>query len=246
MEPFTIEIAGCVIEVQPMFASTREYCKRYLTDREADFRLVVTREDLAFEQTQLEKEAIEQSIRPRKFPEPFLERATILRRSAEYLLPRGSLLMHGSTVGIDGGAYLFTAPCGTGKSTHTRLWRQVFGERVLMVNDDKAFLRISEDGVSACGSPWSGKHGLDTNVQLPLRGICVLERGSENVIVRTETVEILPLLREQLLGYTKAEDLGAAYELLDELLKLVPVWHLTCNMKPEAAMISYEAMASNT
>ena len=243
MELFTIEIADIAIAIKPMFASTREYCKRYLTDKPAEHTVVVTRDDLFFEQKQLEKEALEQSIRPRKFPEPFLERSTILRKTAEFLLRSRTLLLHGSTVGIDGAAYLFTAPCGTGKSTHTRLWRQVFGDKALMINDDKAFLSFSEENVMACGSPWSGKHGLDTNVKMPLRGVCVLSRGTENEIVRTNGDEICSSLREQLLGYSDPGDTDIAAALLDHLVNLVPVWKLTCNMEPDAAFLSFESMS---
>ena len=140
MDAFTMEIAGVVIEVQPMFQSTREYCKPYLTDKEPDYYIHVTPGDLASEQLILEKEAVEQGIKPRKFKEPFLERATIQRQVADFLVSRGALMLHGSTIAVDGRAYLFTAPCGTGKSTHTRLWREVFGDRALMVNDDKPLL----------------------------------------------------------------------------------------------------------
>jgi hypothetical protein len=51
-----------------------------------------------------------------------------------------------------------------------------------MVNDDKPFLKFAGDDVIAYGSPWSGKHGLDTNISLPLKGICFLRRGSVNSI----------------------------------------------------------------
>lgn len=243
MEPFTVEIAGTLIAVQPMFASTREYCKGYLTDKTADFHVTVTRDDLTFEQAQLEKEALEQGIRPRKFPEPFLERAAILRKTAEFLLGQGILLIHGSTVAVDGAAYLFTAPCGTGKSTHTRLWRQIFGDRAVMINDDKAFLLIGEEGVIACGSPWSGKHGLDTNVQLPLKGICVLSRGMENRLSKVSRPDGLEMLRQQLLGYRSDNDLAAAYELLDDVCRQILLWHLECNQAPDAALVSYEGMS---
>lgn len=243
MDPFIIEIAGIAIGIQPMFASTREYCKKYLTDKVDIYRIVVTREDLAFEQALLEKEALRQGIRPRKFSEPFLERSTILRKTAEFLLHNRTLLLHGSTVAVDGEAYMFTAPCGTGKSTHTRLWRQVFGEKVVMINDDKAFLSFSDGTVYACGSPWSGKHGLDTNIQLPLKGICVIGRGADNRIARIGGEDVLPLLRVQLLGYTVPEDIAMANALLEQLVNCVPVWDLVCNMEPEAAMVSYRAMS---
>ena len=243
MDPFVIEIAGAAIKVQPIFASTREYCKKYLTDKAHLFRIDVTREDLAFEQAQLEIEAREQGIRPRKFPEPFLERATILRKTAEFLLNNRTLLLHGSIISMDGKAYLFTAPCGTGKSTHTRLWRQVFGEKAVMINDDKAFLRFTEDGILACGSPWSGKHGLDSNIQVPLQGICVIGRGTENSIVQIAGEDVFSILQEQLLGYTEETDLALADGLLHRLLSQVPVWLLTCNMDPEAAHVSSGAMS---
>ena len=53
----------------------------------------------------------------------------IQEKIAGQLLERDTLLLHGSTVAVDGQAYLFTAPCHTGKSTHTRLWRKLFGDR---------------------------------------------------------------------------------------------------------------------
>ena len=80
---------------------------------------------------------------------------------------------------MDGQAVLFTAKSGTGKSTHTKLWRDLFGERAVMVNDDKPLLRILKDGVLVCGTPWDGKHRLSTNCALPLKAICILERGKK-------------------------------------------------------------------
>ena len=182
MDSFTIQIAGISVCVQPMFASTREYCRGYLTDLQPDFFVEVTAQDLVDTQRVLEVEAVEEGIRPRKFPDPFLERATIQRKIAMELINGDILLLHGSTIGLDGQAYLFTAPCGTGKSTHTRLWREVFGQRAVMINDDKPFLRITSSCVMAYGSPWCGKHGLDSNICLPLKGICFLKRGKENRI----------------------------------------------------------------
>ena len=177
MAQFTIEIAGRRAAVTSLFDSTRDYCRNYLTEEAADFSVTVTRQDLTFEQSELLAEALEEGMKPRTFSDPFLDRAAIQRKVAEYLLDNDTLLFHGSTVAVDGAAYLFTAHCGTGKSTHTRLWRQVFGDRAVMVNDDKPFLKITEGAVFACGAPWSGKHGLDTNITVPLKGICILRRS---------------------------------------------------------------------
>ena len=123
MADFVMEIAGCPGRVISLFDSTKDYCRNYLTDREPEFTVTVTPENLAFEQRELDAEALEEGMKRRRFSDPFLERAAIQRAFAERLFRQGVLLVHGSTVAVDGKAYLFTAKCGTGKSTHTRLWR---------------------------------------------------------------------------------------------------------------------------
>lgn len=245
MENFTMEIAGMVVCVQPLFQSTKEYCRPYLTDKEPEFFVQVTREDLVFEQKMLELEAIEEGLKIRKFQDPFLERTTIQRKVADRLVTRNTILLHGSTVSVDGSAYLFTAACGTGKSTHTRLWRELFGERAIMVNDDKAFLRITSSGVLAHGSPWSGKHGLATNICVPLKGICSLHRGTENIIKSAEPEELIGLLRHQAHQPTDSTLLQKTFALVDVLAQTVPLWSMHCNKEPDAAKVSYAAMRGN-
>ena len=129
-----MKIAGQTAQVSSLFDSTRDYCRKYLTEENADFSVTVTREDLAFEQEALRQEALAEGIKVRTFTDPFLERTAIQRKFAEFLFDKDVLMTHGSTVAVDGKAYLFTAKCGTGKSTHTRLWRQVFGDRAVMIN----------------------------------------------------------------------------------------------------------------
>ena len=143
MATFCIKIAGCIAQVHSLFDSTRDYCKSYLTDEVPVFSVAVSREDLALEQRLLDEEADEEGLRRRVFTDPFLERTAIQRKIAENLLLHNVLLIHGSAIAVDGKGYLFTAKTGTGKSTHTRLWRQVFGSRAVMINDDKPFLQFT-------------------------------------------------------------------------------------------------------
>lgn len=243
MAEFCIEIAGRVAAVHSLFASTRDYCRAYLTPKAPDTLLSVSREDLAAEQEYLYAEARQEGIRLRTFPEPFLERAVIQRKLADFLFEDGVLLFHGSTVAVDGAAYLFTAPCGTGKSTHTRLWRQLLGERAVMVNDDKPFLRITPEGVLACGSPWSGKHGLDTNITVPLGGICVLERGQENRIWPSDPDALLPLFLHQ--SHCPPGREAALARLVHGLAHSVPLWQMACTKEVQAAQAAYSAMSGN-
>jgi len=241
MAQFCLEIAGQAASVTSLFESTPHHFAKYLTDRDADFSIAVTTADLAFEQADADAEAAEEGFRQRNFPNPFLERAAIQRQFAEHLLEHNTILLHGSTLALDGQGYLFTARSGTGKSTHTRLWREVFGSRVQMVNDDKPFARLSGEGVTVWGSPWSGKHGLDTNIGVPLAGICLLERGPDNVIRQAEPEELKDLLK----GFRpRTQPQAAAYEaLLAQLLQRVPLWQLSCNKDPGAAITAFEAMS---
>ena len=243
MADFTIEIAGKQIAVSSLFDSTRDYCRKYLADGEPDFSVTVTREDLEFEQAALLAEALEEGMKPRVFTDPFLDRAAIQRKVAEGLLHHNVLLFHGSTVAVDGKAYLFTAECGTGKSTHTRFWRQVFGERAQMVNDDKPFLKFTEPGVLACGAPWSGKHGLDSNITVPLQGICILRRGSENRIRPISPDEAGAMLLKQSVPPRDPEQLPTFLSLVDKLAETVALWQMDCTKDPDAAGIAYSAMA---
>lgn len=154
------------------------------------------------------------------------------------------MLIHSSAVVIDGKAYLFTADSGTGKSTHTSLYRCAFGdERVRILNDDKPVVRL-EDGVFyAYGTPWSGKTDMHLNLRVPLAGVCVLHRGEKNEIEPFKGQEALfALLAQTLRPYdeTYAEKM---MDLLTELLEKVPVWTMKCNMDPEAARVSYAAMS---
>ena len=242
MGQFDMKIAGHVGRVHALFESTRDYCKNYLTEEAPEFSVTVTAEDLAFEQAELLAEAKAEGMKPRKFTDPFLDRAAIQRKFAEYLFGHDILLCHGSTVAVDGKAYLFTAKCGTGKSTHTRLWRQVFGDRARMVNDDKPFLILTESGVLACGAPWSGKHGLDTNITVPLAGICILERGAENVIRPIPAEDALPRLLHETFCPAGQED--RFHELVTQLAETTPLWRMACTKDPEAAQIAHSAMGA--
>ena len=111
-----------------------------------------------------------------------------------------------------------------------------------MINDDKPFLKISAQGVTAYGSPWSGKHGLDTNISAPLKGICILQRGAENEIHRIGLDDAVAMLRHQSF-LSREQDREKTYELVDKLMELVPLWEMHCTKSCDAAVIAHGAMA---
>ena len=242
MVSFTIRVADRLVGVHAIHESTRSFCRDYLSEEEPEFRVEITAADLRYEREKSEREDRIEGLPPRSFSDAYLETIALLRRISERLFDYGTLLFHGSAVAVDGWAYLFTAKSGTGKSTHTRLWREQFGDRAVMINDDKPFLQIDGDRIIAWGSPWNGKHRLDTNAGVPLRGICILERGEENHIQRISPREALFMLIQQSSRPAEPARMPRYMELIDGLAKGTSFYRLTCNMNPQAAQVSYHGM----
>lgn len=232
MTKFQIEVAGHRVVVKARFETTRAYCAGFLCDGEADFAVEMTPSDIARAT----------GVCKARESEQYLEVIALLRKVAEGLLGYDTLLFHGSCIAVDGEAYLFTAPSGTGKSTHTRLWRELLGGRAVMVNDDKPFLQVMEDRILAWGSPWNGKHRLSTNTSMPLRAICILERGVENSIRQIPTREALTSLFQQSARPRDIAQIPRYMDLLDRLAQNVTFYRMRCNMAPEAARLAFETM----
>lgn len=159
---------------------------------------------------------------------------------ARRLLNFDGFQLHSSSVVLDGYAFLFSAPCGTGKSTHTEKWHRLFGAQYL--NDDKPALRRLDSCWMAYGTPWSGKHDISTPVGVPIGGIAFLERGDENRIERLSPADAVPLIVSQCLCYLTAERMSKQLMLMDRLLAEVPVWRLICKNEDAAAIVSHEEM----
>lgn len=235
---FTMKLAGVPIRVFPLNEKSRDYCKGYLCEEAPAFEVKVT-------QKMIEEEREHAGEDNGMFSDAYIERLAIYREIAERMVERGVLLFHGSAIEADGEAYLFTAPSGTGKSTHARLWRETLpalGHQISMVNDDKPLLRFTEEGIDVCGTPWNGKHQLGENKIVPLRAICRICRGETNTIRPMMGVERLPVLLSQTYRPKGKEGIRKSLALLGRLSQEVAMYELHCNMDREAALVSYEAM----
>lgn len=161
------------------------------------------------------------------------------------LISFGGIMLHASAVELGGRAYLFSASSGTGKSTHTRLWQEVFGEAAQVFNDDKPALRRLDGKWFAYGTPWCGKDGINQNKKVPLAGICFLKRGDENSMRRVSNKEAIALIMTQTLKRFKdPENLRKLLGHLDKLVREIPIYELTCLPEPEAATLSHAEMLS--
>lgn len=244
MNVFYVLLSDSYVRITALFATTKKYCEDYLHIGPPELQISITPADIVFERMKAAREDELEGLPVRQLSDELLEITALQRKVTEALFAYDTLLFHGSVVAVDGEAYLFTAKSGTGKSTHTRLWREVFGDRAVMVNDDKPFLRITPQGVIACGSPWMGKHGLGANIQVPLKAICILERGEENHIAPISAPQALPMLFQQSQRPMQPTNLPKYMELIDALATKVPIYRMRCNMDPQAALVAHRAMSS--
>ena len=247
MAEFMLKLAGHCVGVSALYDDTARYCENYIIDSadEADFSVTMTQADIDYERIKAARQDESEGIPVRKLSDAYLELTAVQRKIAEELFHYDTLLFHGSVVAVDGQAYLFTAKSGTGKSTHTRLWRELLGDRAVMVNDDKPFLQITEDGVIAYGSPWNGKHHLGSNIAVPLKAICILERAEVNHIQAIPPKYALTTLIQQSSRPMNGALMGKYMELIDGLSRKVNFYRMGCTMSLDAAQMAYETMSGN-
>ena len=236
------KIADKVIEVTSIYEKVHEYCNDYLTDEPADFSVCITREDIAAEKKKSDSEYAYEGKKAPDFSDDLLEETSVYRKIAEKMPAFDTVVFHGSVVAVDGQGFLFTAKSGTGKSTHTALWREYLGDKAVMVNDDKPMLKITDSGVTAYGTPYNGKHRLGCNMSVPLKAICILTRGEKNSIVRIDKAEAYAMLLQQVYRPQNPLQMAKTLKLVDRLAANTELYKLACNMDIEAAKVAYNAM----
>ena len=238
----TYKIAERIIEITSVYEDIHTLCKDYLFPANPDFSVETTKEDIEFEREKSAKEDEAKEMPVRQFSDGYLETLAVYRKISEKMPDYDTILFHGSCVAVDGVGYLFTASSGTGKSTHAKLWRELLGDRAVMVNDDKPLIRLTDDGAIVYGTPWDGKHRLSSNISVPLKALCVLMRFDKNIINPITPSQAYATLMQQ--TYRPADNMAMikTLSLIDKLSSSVSLWMLGCNMEIEAAKIAYEAM----
>ncbi len=234
------KIADVVFDAAHTYKYVAKVCRKYLYhgDEKPEFTVNIGKEDIDDERARAKSD---------KFSDAYFESLALFRKFCDYVLNyKNGIIFHSSAVAVDGKAYLFTAPSGTGKSTHARLWREVFGEKVMYINDDKPIIRWVDGDFYVYGTPWNGKHNLDTDTRAKIQAICEIRRGKENKIYALSPREMVLVVLNQTIRPTNEEGIDKLIAVLDKLLKTVNLYRLECDVSEEAARTSYNAMVNAT
>lgn len=221
-------IAGLIVEME-LSGRTKQQAEPYRTEKAGDADITIR-----FDYEKLQKSHPEMTNRDMA---EYMGTGTLF---AGELLRHDGFQLHSSAIVLDGKAYLFSAPSGTGKSTHTEKWCRLYGAEIL--NDDKPALRHIGNTWMVYGTPWSGKHDLSQPLGVPLGGIAFLQRGEENTIRPMTAAEAVPAIISQIPRYLPKRYMEQQLMLLDKLLSEETIWLLTCRNDDDAARVSYEAM----
>jgi hypothetical protein len=158
---------------------------------------------------------------------------------AQAILMHSAVSLHSSVVVYEGKGNLFMGRSGTGKSTHSRLWIEHLGARLL--NDDNPIVRVVQGRAIVYGSPWSGKTRCYKNESVSVGAIVRLVQAPENRFEQKTDVEAFSLLLPgcSVLKYDR-KLYGALCETLIELTEIVCVGEMRCLPDKEAALVCCE------
>ena len=81
------------------------------------------------------------------------------------------------------------------------------------------------------------------NMKVPVAGICFLKQGTENCIRRLSNAEAVGMILSQTIyKFKQVERMDLMLNLVDQLVREIPIYELTNKPEPEAARLSYETM----
>ncbi|MCD8105513.1 MAG: hypothetical protein LUF35_11075 [Lachnospiraceae bacterium] len=228
----TLNIAGIPVGINNKYPLSQWNCEEHIVSASPLFIVSATKKEVQEEYDRLKGE----------FSFADCESNCLYRKVSIGMLQYDAFLLHAAVVAVDGEGYVFTAPGGTGKSTHANYWMQEFGNRAVLINGDKPMIRLMNDKFYVCGTPWHGKERLGCAEIVPLKAICLLERGAKNEIALADTDKVLDKIFNQVLLPEDVEQMIKQLDLMDRLIREVPIFNLKCNMSREAALVAYRGI----
>ena len=233
----TIKIADICIGIKSQNKGWEYFCRDYMVDEEPDFILEDTETDIEGEQNH-----IAEYMDGAQYSSFEAEKLWIYREIAEVIPSYGSFLIHGAAVRVDENAYLFLGPSGAGKTTHARLWKECFGDRFSVINDDKPIIKLTDDEITVCGSPWSGKERWKNNIAAPLRSVVCIHQAEENRIERMPISDCWNSIMNQAYRTRDTANMKKTLDLFDKVINTTPFFSLNCRKTIDAVELAYKKL----
>ncbi len=157
------------------------------------------------------------------------------------VLFHSGVILHASSISCCGKGIAFTAPSGTGKSTHTAMWEKYYNADIL--NDDTPILRVENEQTILYGTPWDGSQNKSINSSAPLNALVIIEQAESNSIRELSNKEAIPLLLPRVfLPYQNAELMDLALQNIEKIIQITPKFLLKCKPDREAVDLVHQCV----
>ena len=226
------------------FEFEQDYATGELSRYEGGYRFSMSREGKTFILVKsYDSNIVESNLGQCDKADPSLVRFGIWIMFGITIAPLGAIAIHSSVIVKNHEAVLCLGESGTGKSTHTRLWREnIEGARLL--NDDSPIIRMIDGKCIVYGSPWSGKTHCYVNKCVPARAIMRLSQAPYNKIHRLPALSaigaILPSCPPAFAYDNALQD--HICNTVSGIISCTPVYHLECLPDAAAAELSYSTI----
>ena len=242
-----ISVAGVVIQLLLKYSKDTHLYKDYIVednDLKPDLFISTTYEDI-LDQYLITNRGYK--LKNEAYDIPFFDLGKyefyyLYHRITEEMPTFQTFLIHGVAIALDNSAYMFIAPSGTGKSTRAKIWLNEFPESFI-INGDKPLIKVTDSEVLACGTPWCGKEGWNTNTMIPLRACFLLERAEENqetIVKEMNYKDIFPKILEQTYLSSNPNTTRKILRLLSSLENTVKFYYYKGAPTAESISLVYE------
>ena len=242
---FQARLAKQIVEIDTPYTCTHFFCHYYLLNenehKTPDITVQIAEDDIDFERNNSQKSY--QETNSKELSEGNLEFLAVYRKICEVMPVYDTFLMHGAVVAHEGQGYMFSAPSGTGKTTRMYRFMEEFPGSIV-VNGDKPLLKVADGGVTAYGTPWSGKEHMNVNTSVPLKAIFYVERadeGEDATVTELSGMDAFTLLLQQTYRPADPEAMKKTLTLLRSLVSRVKVYRFRGSPTREAVRQAYEA-----
>jgi len=143
------------------------------------------------------------------------------------LAKKSTLMIHSSSIIWKDRGIVFSAPSGTGKTTHTNIWKQLYGARIL--DGDVTAVRVENGEAVAYGLPWCGTSNEFLNENVCLDSIVFLEQAKENHIYKLRYEEaVMRILSRAFLLPLNSKMMDLYIDIADKIAKATDCYVLEC------------------
>ena len=165
---------------------------------------------------------------------------------------QGFFAIHSASILYRDQVWLFSGHSGMGKSTHTNLWKEQFGTKIIngdlnligWSNGEQTNIGQSVDKLGSkghpivYGMPWCGTSGIASTKSYPLGGIVLLGRSDNDHFESLTNDQKIVRVMQRMISPVWTEDmLETNLKCAAKLAKEVPIYYLLCTKEPSAAYV---------